>query len=110
MRYPQLVPDRICTISVKVYQTEGYNRDGTPKQVAIYDGKCLHKQKSKQVFNADKQLITLAGEAMFNGDISPKHDVISGLVLIGDREYKINASQKAKNPDGTVNFTKLELI
>ncbi|NLZ45676.1 MAG: hypothetical protein GX896_03190 [Clostridiales bacterium] len=110
MHYPKLVPNRVCTTDVKVYQTNGINRDGSPKVATIFEGKCFHNQKSMQVFNADKQLITLAGEVLFNGDIAPNYDVISGNVKIGEREYKINASEKAKNLDGTVNFTRLELI
>lgn len=68
-------------------------------------------KKTKQKITADKQIITLSGEALFNGDIAPDTDVISGevVVLTGIRR-KIYASEKAKNPDGTVNYTRLELI
>ncbi len=110
MKYPKLVPDRVCVTPVTVTQTDGYNRDGTRKEIMIFEGKCFHNQKSKQVFNADKQLITLAGEVLMNGDIAPERDVVDGIVQIGDREYKIHSFQKAKNPDGTVNFTRLEIV
>ena len=55
-------------------------------------------------------MITLSGEALFCGDIAPDSPIIDGAVEIGGREYKIYGSEKAKNPDGTVNYTRLELI
>ena len=104
MKYPQLVPKRICTSPITVYRESGLNRDGSPKQTAVFSGKCFYSEKTKQI-------ITLSGEALFNGDIAPDTDVISGevVVLTGIRR-KIYASEKAKNPDGTVNYTRLELI
>lgn len=110
MKFPQLVPDRICTTSAAVYRTDGLNRDGSKKQAVIYEGKCFHSEKSTQKLNAEKQLITLSGSAFFNGDIAPGSAVIDGYAQIGGNEYRIYSSEKAKNPDGTVNYTRLELI
>lgn len=110
MKFPQLVPDKVCTSDVKVFRTDGLNRDGSKKQTVIFEGKCFHDEKSSQKLTADKQLILLKGQALFNGDIAPDSPVIEGYAEISGTEYKIYASEKAKNPDGTVNFTKLELI
>ena len=110
MKYPQLVPDRVCNTTCMVYRTDGLNRDGSKKKTVIFDGRCFHSEKSRQKLSAEKQLITLSGEALFNGDIAPDSAVIDGYVEIGGKEYKINASEKAKNPDGSVNYTRLELI
>lgn len=52
----------------------------------------------------------MSGEALFCGDIAPDSPIVDGAVEIGGREYKIYGSEKAKNPDGTVNYTRLELI
>lgn len=110
MKFPQLVPDRVCKTAVTVYRTEGLNRDGTKKKTVIFEGKCFHSEKAKQKLNAEKQLITLTGEVLFNGDIAPDSPIIDGYAEIGSREYKIYSSEKAKNIDGTVNYTRLELI
>ncbi len=111
MKYPQLVPDRVCTTSVKVTRTGGLNRDGSPKQTVIFEGKCCYSEKSRTKLTADKQLITLSGEALFNGDIAPDSDTITGEVsLLSGITRVIHASEKARNPDGTVNYTRLELI
>lgn len=111
MKYPQLVPDRVCTTPIIVYREGGLNRDGSPKLTVIYEGKCNYSEKVKQRITADKQLITLNAEALFNGDIAPDVDNIEGdvNVLSGIRRH-IYASQKCRNPDGTVNYTRLELI
>ena len=62
------------------------------------------------MLSVDKQLIMLSGTALFNGDIYPSSAVIEGKANISGREYVIFSSEKAKNPDGTVNYTRLELI
>lgn len=110
MKFPVLVPEKICVTPCRICRTDGLNRDGSKKKTIIFEGKCFHAEKSKQKLNVEKQLITLSGEALFNGDIAPDCNVIDGYVEIGGREYEIYASQKAKNPDGTVNYTRLELI
>ena len=76
MKFPELVPDRVCNIPVKIYRTDGLNRDGSPKKVMIFDGRCFYSEKTKQKITAEKQLITLSGEMLFNGDIAPDTDII----------------------------------
>lgn len=111
MKYPQLVPDKVCTTPVKVSRTGGLNRDGSPKHTVIFEGKCFYTEKSRTKLTADKQLVTLSGEALFNGDIAPGSDTITGEVsLLSGIVREIFSSEKAKNPDGTVNYTRLELI
>lgn len=110
MRYPKLVPESVCVTPCVVYRTDGLNRDGSKKKTVVYRGGCFHSERSMQKLNADKQLITLTGEALFCGDIAPDAPVIDGYAEIGGREYRIYGSEKAKNPDGTVNYTRLDLI
>lgn len=112
MKFPALVPDKVCNTKVKILQTDGLNRDGSPKKIEIYSGKCFHDEKSTQKLNAEKQLITLSGRLYFNGDIAPDRDIISGSAEInGDVVVRnVYSSYKGKNPDGTVNYTMLELI
>lgn len=111
MKYPQLVPDRVCKTPITVFREGGLNRDGSPKRTVIFEGKCNYSEKTIQRITADKQLVTLNALALFNGDIAPDSDTIEGevSVLSGIRR-RIYASQKCRNPDGTVNYTRLELI
>lgn len=48
MKFPQLVPERVCKTPCKVYRTDGLNRDGSKKQTVIFEGKCFHSEKSRQ--------------------------------------------------------------
>ncbi len=111
MKFPSLVPDKVCNTPVTVYRENGLNRDGSPKRTVVFEGKCFYSEKTKQKITPEKQLITLSGEALFNGDIAPDTDIINGEVqLLSGVKRRIYASEKAKNPDGTVNYTRLELI
>jgi len=111
MKYPNLVPDRVCVTQCTIYQTDGLNRDGSPCTKKIFTGKCFYSEKSKTKLTAEKQLVTLSGEALFNGDIAPQSSTVSGNIMLNDAlKRKIYASEKAKNPDGSVNYTRLELI
>ena len=96
MKFPQLVPERVCKTPCKVYRTDGLNRDGSKKQTVIFEGKCFHSEKSRQKLSAEKQLITLSGEALFCGDIAPDNAVIEGYAAIGGRTSKYMALRKPK--------------
>lgn len=111
MKYPQLVPDRVCTTPITIYREGGLNKDGSPKRTVIFEGKCNYSEKTVQRITAEKQIITLNAQALLNGDIAPDADSIEGEVnVLNGRHRRIYASQKCRNPDGTVNYTRLELI
>lgn len=111
MKYPELVPDRVCTTPITIYREGGLNKDGSPKRTVIFEGNCNYSEKTYQRMTAQKQLVTLNATALFNGDIAPDVDSIEGDVqVLHGRHRRIYASQKAFNPDGTVNYTRLELI
>ena len=110
MTWPHLVPDMVCTIPIEVVKTEGLGEDGAPKEVMVFRGKCNYKENAKQILSADRQLITIVGTALMNGDIAPREATIEGFVSVHGKRLRIHRSEKARNPDGTVNYTSLELI
>ena len=111
MKFPQLVPDKVCTTPITVYREDGLTRGGAPKRTVIFEGKCNYSEKTVQRITADKQMIMLNATALFNGDIAPDTDTITGEVdVLSGIHRRIYASQKCRNPDGTVNYTRLELI
>lgn len=111
MKYPQLVPDKVCNTPITVYREDGLNRDGSPKRTVIFEGRCNYSEKTTQRMTADRQLITLNATALFGGDIAPGSDTIEGMVtVLHGIHRRIYASQKCRNPDGSVNYTRLELI
>ncbi len=100
-------PDWILVTPVKVYQeTQGEN--GIEEQL-IFDGKCCYDDKTKQVLDTERRIVTLAGKVILKGDIYPDK-LIEGYVMIGDTKKTIFRTAHPRNPDGSVFSTELELI
>lgn len=112
MKWPELVPDRVCTTPIVVYRTEGIDENSAPRQITVFAGKCNYSEKMKQVLDAERRLVTLSATALFNGDIAPGAETIEGFAKVdgGEIERVIFRASRARNPDGTVNFTQLELM
>lgn len=112
MRYPCLVPQMLCKtpISIQIDQ-EGLNDYGEPLSTVTYSGNCNYQDKAKTVLTAEKKLIQITGTALFPGDICPKLPLISGgeAVVFGVKR-QIAEARKARNPDGSVNYTEVMLI
>jgi len=111
MKWPLLVPDRVCCTPVVVRLTNGINERGAPKVIKTIERRCNYKEQSRQVVDAERRIILLTACLLFNGDIAPGLDALEGFVLVDGRtkERMIAISSRGRNPDGTVNFTKLEL-
>jgi len=112
MKYPELVPDCVCRtdISLIIY-TEGISEDGEPLTAFEFTGRCNWQNGAETRLTADKRLVTISGKASMNGDICPDiSDISDGIVKVFGNEYRIFRGFKARNPDGTVNFTHIEVI
>lgn len=112
MKFPCLVDKRYCKTDIHVeVEPDGLNKYGEPLPSIVYDGKCNYQDKAKTVLTAEKKLIEVTGSAYFPGDIVPGISVISGgIAKVFGTERRIAQGTKARNPDGTVNYTVLELI
>ena len=111
MRFPSLVQPAFCRTPVVVLiDREGLTEYGEPLPQYRYEGCCNLQDKAKTVLTADKKLITLSGTALFIGDICPELSHITGgtLTVFGS-ERQIYEGRKARNPDGSVNFTEISL-
>ena len=113
MKWPELVPDAVCRTSITIrLEAGGINEDGSPKEGRTIKTKCNLQQKSRWNMNEERRLIQLQVIALFNGDIAPELETLAGTVTIdgsGD-SWIIYAGSRARNPDGTVNYTSLELM
>ena len=112
MKYPCLVPKRLCKTEITLeIDQEGLNEYGEPLGTVSYCGLCNYQDKAKTVLTAEKKLVEITGTALFPGDICPDFPVISGgsAVVFGVRR-RILQGNKARNPDGTVNYTEVILI
>ena len=112
MNYPKLVRKEQCKTDIHVVlYGEGTTEDGEPVIALEDDFKCNYQDKAKRVLSAEKVVIQLTAKAYFVGDIAPDLAVISGgLVTVFGEIRSIYQGSKARNPDGTVNFTELEIM
>lgn len=112
MKYPSLVPKRLCRIPIQVtLYEEGISEDGAPLTHDLGELMCNYQDSAKTVLTAEKKLVQLAGVAMFYGDIAPEAETISGgKVVVHGIQRDIFQGIKARNPDGTVNYTELRLV
>lgn len=112
MVYPSLVRKEDCKTDIKVVlYSEGTTEEGEPIIAFESDLKCNYQDKAKRVLTAEKVLIQLTGKAYFEGDIAPNLPVISGgqVIVFGETRL-IYQGTKARNPNGSVNYTELEIM
>ena len=111
MRYPELVPKRLCKTPIKLeIAQEGISEYGEPLSPVSFEGKCNFQDKAKTVLTDQKRLGQITGSAYFSGDICPQLPAISGgYAEIFGVQRRILQGRKARNPDGTVNFTEVLL-
>lgn len=100
-------PEFLANTDIEVVQT-GTNTDGEYEENSIYKGKCIYLDKSKQVLNAEKQLVTISGRATIKGDINPGK-VIEGYVIVNGAKKSIYNTERPLNPDGSVFSTEVIL-
>lgn len=112
MKYPCLVPKRLCKTPVHVHlESEDINNLGNPKYFLDADLLCNWQDKAKTILTAEKKLIQITGTALFPGDIAPQMPSLSGgTITVFGEARRIEQGCKNRNPDGTVNYCSLEVI
>jgi len=102
MKFPKFLLNK----QIQVYSTT-LGEDGIDETL-LYDGMCIYNEKSRQTLNAERQLITLSGSIVIQGDISPDK-LIVGYVQIGNIKRDIFRTARPRNSDGSVFSTELDL-
>lgn len=112
MKYPCLVPARLCKTDIHVeIEREGLDRYGEPYPKVVLDVKCNFQDRAKTIFTAEKKMVQITGTALIPGDIAPKLPSISGgTVTVFGVQRRIVQGTKSRNPDESVNFCKLEVV
>lgn len=109
MKYPSLVPRKLCKTDVTI-RIEQLSEMGEPETVFEETLKCNYQNSTKTVLTADKRLVQLSGVCLFPGDIAPElPNIEGGVAVIEGQEWGIFQGIKARNPDGTVNYTEVRL-
>lgn len=99
-------PKFLANTDIKVYSTT-LGEDGQEEDL-LYEGKCIYTDKSRQIMTPERQLITLSGKAVIEGDINPG-ELIQGYVEVKGTKKNIYSAERPLNPDGTVFSTELNL-
>lgn len=113
MKYPCLIPEKFCNTPIKVtLYDEGLSEDGAP--VVILEGadfECNYQGKVKTIYKDKQKVVQASGVCLIRGDIYTQSPTISGgYVEIFGVKREIAQGVKARNADGSVNFTELDVI
>ena len=112
MKYPCLVPKRLCKVDIHIHlESEDTDEFCQPEKVLDLNLKCNFQDKARTILTAEKKLVEITGTAMFPGDVAPGWPTLSGgTVTVFGETRRIERGMKARNPDGTVNFSQLEVV
>lgn len=110
MKYPKLVRGAKTPVRV-IIESEHTNEYGERETLLCDDFKCNYQDTAKINFAPQKQSSRVTGVLYIDGDILPGVAVIStGYVEIFGERREIESGCKARNLDGSVNYTRLEVI
>ena len=111
MKWPCLVQKQFCKTDIRLeLDQEGINEYGEPLATFKYEGKCNYQDKAKRILTDEKKIIEVTGTALFPGDICPELPVVSsGKAIVYGVERRVARGTKARNPDGSVNYTEVLL-
>lgn len=112
MGWPCLVPRALARTPVKVtIYREGIDEDGAPLTALTVKALCNWQDSAKIVRTDETHTAQLSGVALFPGDLCPELAAItSGKVEVFGVVRDILRGSKARNPDGSVNYTRLEVV
>ena len=89
---------------------DGIDEDGEPIVGASWSGLCNWQDATIEKYGREKATTEVMASLYIDGDAFPDLAVISGGVVDAfGMEMTIARGTKGRNPDGTVNFTRLEL-
>ena len=105
------MPERFCRTPAQVIlYGEGLTEDGGPEVIFSGEIRCNYQDKGKTVLTAEKKLIKLSGCALIPGDAFPEAAAITGgKITVFGVTRRIWQGEKARTPDGPVNYTRLDV-
>lgn len=109
MRWPELVPDAVCKVPIQItIEQEGLDEDGAPIEAFSAGLMCNWQDGGKIELTTEQKYVRITGKAFFNGDICPDlPNITDGYGIIFGERRPIAEGIKARNPDGTVNYTEV---
>lgn len=111
MRWPKLVQAFTQSTPVSVViDADGIDEDGAPIEGARWSGACSYQDQTVEVFNREHAETQATASLYIDGDpFSELAYIAGGEVEVFGETRGIVYGEKARNPDGTVNYTRLGL-
>ena len=110
MRYPKLVRCAKTPIHVTI-EAEEINSFGEREAILDGDFLCNWQDKSQVKYTSKDIAVTVSGSAYIDGDIQPAAgNLTGGTVTKFGEQRSIYAVSKCRNPDGTVNYTRIDVL
>ncbi len=109
MKWPDLVPKALCKTPINiVIEQEGLDEDGAPISAFSAELLCNWQDGGKVELTGEQKYVRITGTALFHGDICPDvPDIVNGHAVIHGVKRDIAEGIKARNPDGSVNYTEV---
>ena len=103
-----VVKKLLRAMNVTIIEQEGIDEDGAPVAALTYEGLCNWQDGGRVELTGEQKYVRITGRAYFPGDICPDLSNLTGGygVIFGERR-EIAEGVKARNPDGTVNYTEV---
>lgn len=112
MYYPKLVRKCDCKIPVEItFYSDELNEDGEQQNFGPFYTFCNYQEETKNE-NTDKSAISRGiGKIYLRDDIIPLYNNFNdGFVVILGNKRQIQQVVKSRNPDGTVNYLRIDVI
>lgn len=110
MQWPELVKPWACKVPITITLTDGIGEDGAPKVVATIEALCSYNGKGGWTVDENRQAVRYTGAALLPGDIAPQLAHLTGWAELLGKRLVIHNAERARNLDGSVNYTRLELM
>lgn len=110
MKYPKLVLPCTCTTPVKITLTGDNDENGEPAVIKTITTNCNRQTKVQNVQQGERYTQKIKTILLFDGALAKTDRELKGYVSFAvDCKINILSGFMARNPDGTVNYTQLEL-
>ena len=107
--YPKLVLEQFAKTEIRIIaESDNYDEDGAPTSTVDATFKCNFQPSIKRVVDKEHNVIERVSIAYLDGD--KLGAAADGVAYINGKKYNVSKIVKGLNPDGTVNFTEVELI
>lgn len=111
MKYPKLVRKSDCKIPVEIhFYTDELNEDGQQIEINPIYAYCNYQEESKNDITDKSNISRGTGRIYLRDDIIPQYNNINdGYVVILGNKRQITKIVKSRNPDGTVNYLRIDV-